>query len=435
MKKIILFLICLFPLYVKADNGIKCYSTSSDKPLVLESTENFPCSGIKGDKLTFKNNDTDISKYFEYVINEDGSATITIKDKSLVFNTEFEYGIVVISDNESSTPIYIKNNAYVKPTEPTTTNTNEITYKVILDNQGNKEEKTCSVKNEGDTCYITLPNLDEDGFNGWGKSASCKDGNKGSTKVNENITYYACYENNEKEEQKNSELYLKTLKIFDDNKKEIKFGTFSIKKREYSFKVLNEVESLEIEATSDENIKIEYQNNDKLVTGENEVIITLTDENNNVSEYKLIVTRLKVGETINNVNYLKALVIGNYNIDFNKEVFNYYLTIDKDIDKLVINAKAFNENDKIEIKNNNNLEDGSIININVLNEEGNITTYNINITKESNNILLYLAIGLIILLIIILIILIIIKRKQKKKLDNVKSNDAKHENNIEVLNL
>jgi len=435
MKKFIFLLICLFPLI--SVEALSCYETSNDNPLILEKIDNFSCMNIEGESLTFKNtvgdNTKDLKDYFKYNINEKKEATITIS-KELKFDNKFENGIVVISDGKSSYTLYVKNNAYVKPTETTTTTTiNEITYTVILDNNGVKEERKCNVKKDGDTCNVTLPNLETEGFKGWGSSNTCQDGKFGSTKVNKNVTYYACYEKKEVEEPK--ELYLKTLKILDNNKEEIKFGTFSIKKLDYEFKVLNEVEKLEIVATADENVTIEYSGHENLVVGENDVIIKLIDENNVTSEYKLKVIRLDEGEVITNINYLSALVVGNYSINFNKEVFNYDLTIDKDIYKLVINAIPMNEEHLVEIKNNNNLENGSVININVLDGEGNVTIYNINIVKESNNMLLYVAIGVILLLIVILIILIIIKKKQKKKLIKKDKKNQKIETNVEVLNI
>lgn len=444
MKKIIFLLLCLIP-FVKVD-AISClgFENSNEKqPLVLEEINNFKCSGIEGDTLTFKNTvgDTvnDLKDYFKYNIN-DKEATIDIVNKKLTFDSNFQTGIVVISDGKSSFSMYIKNNAYVKQTTTTTTTTknpNEITYTVTLDNKGNKDEKTCTVSNEGDICYVTLPVLETEGFDGWGKASTCKEGNTGSTKVNENITYYACYKNNE-EAQVKTDIYLKSLKIYDQSSKEIKFGTFSIKKREYEFKVLYEVENITIDATTnDEGINIEYSGNENLVVGENEVIITLTDESNNKSEYKLIVNRLEEGETINNINYLSALVIGNYKINFNKDVFNYNLTIDSDIEKLEINAVPSDEENVVEITNNKDLVDGSVIKINVTNDNGNVTTYKINITKESNNLLLFIGIGMIILLIIVLIILIIVKTNQKKKLEKTKNNSKPEtiNNDVEVLKL
>lgn len=431
MKKFIVLLICLFPLISVKAASLNCLPTTYDEPFKMENG-NFTCSNVEGDTLTFYQNETDLKDYFTYDIQE-GVATITVSN-TLKFDSALKSGLVKINNGGSTFVIYIENSAYVKPTEkPTSTTTttvaNEITYTVILDNKGQKEEKKCNVKKEGDTCNVTLPNLEVEGFKGWGSSDTCKDGKFGSTKVNKNETYYACYESTE------TKIYLKTLKVMNSNKEEINFGTFSIKKQEYSFKVLNEVDKLEIEATADENVIVEYIGNDNLEVGENEVIIKLTDANNVTNEYKLIVTRLKEGESIENINYLSALVIGNYNINFNKSVFNYNLLIDNDIYKLVINAVPLNEEHLIEIKNNNNLENGSVVQINVLDGEGTVTTYNINIIKESSNTLLFVAIGVILLLIVILVILIIIKKNQKNKL--LKKDDKKNTTNesVEILSI
>jgi len=431
MKKLLFLLISLFP--IMGVNALSCYSTTYDSPFKIDSV-NFPCSSIEGEVLTFYQNETDLKDYFRYTIDADKVATITVS-KDLRFESGFKSGLVKVSDSKSTFIVYIENKAYVEPTKVTTTTTtsNEITYTVILDNNGDKDEKKCNVKKEGETCNVTLPNLETEGFKGWGSSNTCQDGKFGSTKVNQNITYYACYEKKEVEAQK--ELYLKTLKVLDNKNEEIKFGTFSIKKLDYEFKVLNEVDKLEIIATADDNVTIEYDGYENLVVGENNVIIKLTDENNITNEYKLKVTRLKEGETITNINYLSALVIGNYNINFNKDKFNYNLTIDKDINKLVINAVPLNEKHQVEYINNNNLENGSVIEINVLDGEDNVTTYKINIKKESNNILLYVAIGVILFLIIVLVILIIIKKNQRGKSINKEEPKNKNEANVEVLNI
>lgn len=433
MRKYFILLFALIP-FINV-NALSCYETTKENP-INDKIENFECTEVEGETITFKHNNEDYSKYFKYTI-FNNTATIEIVDKKIPFATELDVGIVVISDGKNSNPIYIKNTAYVKPTETTSTTTtkaNEITYKITLDNKGKKEEKTCSVTTEGDTCSVTLPNLETENFTGWGKASTCKEGNIGSERINSDITYYACYSSNEQEENTN-ELLLKGLKIIDaTTKEEINFGTFSIKKKEYEFKVLHEVEKLEITASAEDNITIDYEMEDNLEVGDNKIIIKLTDENNNTNEYKLTVTRLDEGETINNTKYLKSLVIGGYTIDFNPEVFVYNLTIPSDVDKLVINPVPQNENDVPEIRNNNNLENGSVIEI-ILGSGEETTIYSINITKENNNILLLSAIGVIILLIIILIILIIIKRKNKKKTinNNSKPETIKQNENLEVL--
>ena len=205
MKKFILLLICLFPLISVNAASLNCLPTTYDEPFKIENG-NFTCSGVEGDTLTFYQNETDLKDYFTYNI-DNGVATITVSN-TLKFDSALKSGLVKINNGGSTFIIYIENSAYVKPTEKLTSTTtttasqNEITYTVVLDNKGQKEEKKCNVKKEGDTCNVTLPNLEIEGFKGWGSSDTCKDGKFGSTKVNKNETYYACYENNENAETK-----------------------------------------------------------------------------------------------------------------------------------------------------------------------------------------------------------------------------------------
>ena len=58
--------------------------------------------------------------------------------------------------------------------------------------------------------------------------------------------------------------------------------------------------------------------NENLNVGENQILIKLTDENDNTNEYKIKVTRLEEGQTITNVHFLKSLVVGGYNINFSQ---------------------------------------------------------------------------------------------------------------------
>ena len=302
-----------------------------------------------------------------------------------------------------------------------------------------KKLKTCSVDNNGEICYVTLPNLDNENFSGWGTAPTCKEGNTGSFKVDKDITYYACYKDNDTNNEIDNisnELYLKSLEIYNmDTEEKIEFGTFSIKKREYVFKVLNQIENLKIVANTEDNINIEITGGENLIVGENEIIIKLTDKDNNNGEYKLKVTRLKVNETLNSVHYLKALAIGNFNIDFKKEKFIYNLTIPSNYNKLAINPVQESQKDQIEIIGNENLINGSVIKINVSGEDDIITTYTINIIKQSStNLWLLISIGIVFVLIIILIILIIIK-KRKNKSNTTKPTPNSINESVEVLNL
>lgn len=444
MKRIFNIIICLLIIIPFINvNALSCRGETKETAIDLKNISSFSCSDINGDKLTFTNNGNDITKYFEL---RDDKSTIDILDSSLTFTTEIEFGIVNISDGTASTNIFIKNAAYVAPTTTTTTITKDASIKtltVTLDpnDGGEVTTKTCDVNSVNTTCSITLPKIDKETFNGWGTASTCKEGNKGTIRVDKDIKYYACYTDNENtnsdsdagnDEDINTVL-LKTLSLTNkDTGDVIEFGTFSIKNTKYDFKVLNSVENIDVKTTTDEGINVEIIGNENLKVGDNKILIKLTDENNKQNEYTLNVTRLKEGETLNTVHYLKSLVVGGYEINFDKEKLVYGLTIPSNVNKLEITALAEEEKFVPEILNNENLVDGSQVKINITDEYDNTTSYIINITKESSmNYLLIGAIGLIVLLIIILIILIIVKSNKKKS----GQQNKKTGNDIEVLNI
>ncbi len=460
MKKILSAIICLLIMgsiiNVRAAE-IECAGSSEKTAIDLKTTNDFPCTNIEGANITYTNNGKDLSQYFKLRSSKD---RIDIVDKTLTFSKELEYGLVVIKDvdNNKSTTIFIKNPAYVKPSTTTTTTTttkadvNTKTLTVTLNkNDGSAPEtKTCTLTGQNTTCNITLPKVDKENFNGWGTAKTCKEGNSGSIKVEKDITYYACYKDNETTSSttttttQTDTLYLKTLSLTDkDTNEELDIGTFSIKKTDYTLKVVNEVKNIAVITTQDEGINVEITGNENLNVGENEIVIKLTDENNNTNEYKITVTRLEEGQTLSNVHFLESLVVGGYNINFNKEQFVYTLTIPSDINRLEITPIPEEQTAMIEIKGNEDLIDGSLITINVVGEDNETTTYTIDIVKEtSTNYMLLIAVGIIILLIVILVILIIIKSNKKKqnlKNDNkpkvLDSKKEKTTETIETLNI
>lgn len=462
MKKIlstIISLLIMLPIINVNAAGMNCYGSSEKDAIALSGdnkVKNFSCQASDTNidmstNLEFKHNNTSYNNYFEVTKSGKG-VQIQIKDSSMKFSSDLQYGLIVITDTENNidTAIYIKNTAYVAPTTTMTTTTtasaNTKTLTVTLDPNNGTEKitKTCTLTGTNTTCSVTLPKLENENFNGWGTAKTCKEGNSGTIKVEKDTTYYACYKTNETSTTTKSStnpLYLKTVKLTDKKTNEtIDIGTFSMKKTEYTLKVLNEVENIEVTTTQDEGINVEITGNENLSVGENEIIIKLTDENNNTNEYKIVVTRLKEGETISNLHYLESLVVGGYNINFSKDKLIYSLTIPSDINRLEITAIPEEDTAMIEIKGNEDLIDGSLITINVIGEDNETTVYTIDITKETSvNYMLLVGVAIIILLIIVLIILIIIKSNKKKK--NIK-NDSKPQvlkeekkETIETLNI
>ena len=437
MKKIlriIIGLLIIIPFFKV--NALSCLSSEID----INKVDNFTCSEVDGTTLKFTDNTSgeDYTSYFTYTVN-DNSALISI-DKNIKLDAAFPNRFIKVTDASKEAIINVKNPSYTTTKATSTTkdaNTKEIIVTLDPNDGTGSTNKTCNIVAGNNTCTVTLPKLETDGFNGWGTAATCKEGNTGAIRVEKDITYYACYEKNENTNT-NKSIALETLELINkDTNEKIEFGTFSRKKTEYKFKVLYDVENIEVKATASNDIKVEITGNENLKVGENVVLVKLTNDNNETNEYKLIVTRLKMGETISNVHYLKSLVIGGYKINFNKETFKYSLTIAKDINKLELTAKPENDDDTVEITNNENLTNGSVIKITVKGEDEEETIYTINITKEkSSNLVFYIIGSIIALLIILLIILIIIKSKRKKNQNvNGPQNIVKDNNNVEVLNI
>ena len=151
----------------------------------------------------------------------------------------------------------------------------------------------------------------------------------------------------------------------------------------------------------------------ELKYGENTFIITVTSENGNKKEYKLIVTRINNEKKENNFSNspnqnletnknesnnnkkeeqeknkdskLKELKITGYKIDFNKDTYSYNIDVSSNIDKLEIEALPNSDKSKITITGNDNLSIGkNEITITVVAEDGNKSIYTIYITKKSN---------------------------------------------------
>ncbi len=190
---------------------------------------------------------------------------------------------------------------------------------------------------------------------------------------------------------------------------------------EYYLIVELDVEELEIIAVAeDEKASVEITGNTGLVEGENVITITVTAENGSKKEYKILITKTDNIE-IANAN-LKSLLVSEFDIfpSFSSRIYNYNITIDKDIAKVEILAEAENENATIEIAGNENLKKGdNIITITVTAEDGitkrkytintYISTLDVEIQEENK----VPAIIAIVILIVVILVLIIYIRNRK----------------------
>lgn len=130
-----------------------------------------------------------------------------------------------------------------------------------------------------------------------------------------------------------------------------------------------------------------------------ETVITISNEDKTISASTKIIVTEKPKEKIN-------ITIEGYELNFDESKKNYTIKI-KDEDSLIINTNI--DKDKLRINGNQNLKNGSIITISIVDQE--TITYIINIKKT--NYTIYFIIVIVILLIINLFR--IIKNQKKTK--------------------
>ena len=167
---------------------------------------------------------------------------------------------------------------------------------------------------------------------------------------------------------------------------------------EYNLKLDKEDTSLNITAIPiDEKNTVKIDNNTDLVDG-SIITITVTGSDNSNSIYTIKISKDIV---LSNNAKLKSLNITNYSIPFDKDINEYSIELAKETNSLDINYETEDSNANVLIENNNNLVNGSKINIQVTAEDGTINNYYINIIiKEKSN---FLGVLFIIILIIALL--------------------------------
>lgn len=220
---------------------------------------------------------------------------------------------------------------------------------------------------------------------------------------------------------------------------------FRSDKTEYEIAVDYEISKITIEATpEDEKSKIEGLEEKELQVGENNFEIKVTAENGSRKTYKLkIIRNIEVIETVN--NKAKNITIKSHKFNFNPNVTEY--TLETRLHELEINVELENSTAKYEIKGNENLHDGSLIQITITDAEGNsniyaITIYNPNEEKSSNGILdwaifktpKYILYITIVVSIIIIIILLVLVSKEKNNLKKMLSKKHHHIEDSNELN-
>lgn len=185
----------------------------------------------------------------------------------------------------------------------------------------------------------------------------------------------------------------------------------------YSFNVDSNINEIDVKGVAESSLAKVDVSDTKLKVGTNKITITVTSESGSKGVYELLVTREDYDSTD---NYLKNLTIKDYPISFNRNTFNYEVTIGFE-NKLDITPVTEKSDATYTIVGNDNLVNDSKIIIKVSDKEGSTREYSITVKKNTLFDITFLIdnakwfiLGIEFLIIIILIIVIISRGKPRK---------------------
>ena len=238
--------------------------------------------------------------------------------------------------------------------------TNNVETKISVDDIGNNASESASVN-------ITINKSIND------SSTSPSSSNSTTTTTKKTTTTTT--------QTKSDNAFLKSISVLDDNGAEI-LMTPEFKKDVYvySLEVDGNVKTVTVNSQAeDEKANILLSNNatQELKAGENnKITITVTAESGAQKAYTLNIKK----EALNADATLKELTIDEVpNFKFSAEKYEYNVRIEREIEKLTIRHVLSDDNAKIEITGNENLENGSIIKILVTAPDGTKKEYKLNI--------------------------------------------------------
>lgn len=224
--------------------------------------------------------------------------------------------------------------------------------------------------------------------------------------------------------KKSSNNYLSAIIIDDEEIKE-----FDKEETKYFINIDEDKNNISIKpVVYDDKAKYEITGPDKLDIGDNEYTITVTAEDGSIKYYKLLVTKKKEEITSSKIKNIK---VKGYNLNFDGTSLTYHLKVNENVNKLDIKVTLEDNNSKYEITGNENLKDGSIINIKVSNDDEN-SLYRIIISKPiKKNYMPYIIVSLLLMVIATIIVIVIIKKKNNKNSKPNKKNSDSKEKTIE----
>lgn len=226
--------------------------------------------------------------------------------------------------------------------------------------------------------------------------------------------YYLYVTRKIKEVKKSSDFTLKSITL---SSGELKFDK---NKFLYAIDVSYDIEDILIEAIpNSDKAKVDIIKPDSLIVGENYIEIIVTAEDGTVGKYVIVVNR---NDKLSSDASIKRVVIDGYDIDFSSDVYKYQLEIANE-SKLDIEVVLNDNKASYKISGNNKLKNGSIINIQVVAQDGTFKNYQIEIVKldKSNSDFIINGINPIVLigLLLVVIVVFVVKTIKKRNLEKV----------------
>lgn len=145
--------------------------------------------------------------------------------------------------------------------------------------------------------------------------------------------------------------------------------------------------------------------------GNNTFVIRVTSEKGSVSKYVLTVRRQE--QVLSSDSSIRRLTIQGYDLDFDSDETNYEISVPFYVSKLDFDLDLNDEKATYKIVDNEDLKNGSVVNVEVEAEDGSITTYSFQIQKSFLPLILLVGIGIAAFIVILVVCLKIRKKKRE----------------------
>lgn len=183
--------------------------------------------------------------------------------------------------------------------------------------------------------------------------------------------------------KKSNDASLASISIVDNDAKTLTISPeFKPDVLDYTIKVEGKVKKVFIDARANNDkalVTISDNANKELQMGENKIVITVSAEDGTNKLYNLNITR----EVLDTDATLKSLSINNHpEFIFDSKKFEYDLKLNSGEKELMFSYSTSNNKSKVNINNNYELKDGSVVRIIVEAEDGTKKQYSINIINK-----------------------------------------------------